>query len=61
VEKAAEKVTRAVARGKIAPGEGETMMNIFEVHARIIEKGQYESRIEKLEESMAGSGFPRAA
>jgi hypothetical protein len=61
VEKAAEKVTWAVGRGKIAPAEGETMMNIFEIHARIIEKGQYESRIEKLEESMAGSGLPRAA
>ena len=38
LEKAAEKVTQAIARGRIAPAEGETMMNVFEMQSRIIEK-----------------------
>ena len=38
------------------------MMNVFEIQARIIEKSQYESRLEKLEESMAAaSRLPNAA
>ena len=62
LEKAAEKVTQAIGRGRIAPAEGETMMNVFEIHSRIIEKSQYESRLEKLEESMAAaSRLPKAA
>ena len=58
MEKAAEKTTRAVARGKITPAQGETMMNLLESHGRIIEKGQYESRLEKLEQSMAAAFRP---
>ena len=62
LEKAAEKVTQAIGRGRIAPAEGEKMMNIFEIQARIIEKRQYESRLEKLEDSMAAaSRLPNAA
>ena len=58
----AEKVTQAIGRGRIAPAEGETMMNVFEIHSRIIEKSQYERRLEKLEESMAAaSRLPKAA
>src|SRR5579862_5463075 len=34
LEKAAERVTQAVGRGKIAPAEGETLMNIFESRSR---------------------------
>lgn len=52
LEKAAEKVTQAIGRGRIAPAEGETMMNILDIRSRIIEKGQYESRLEKLEKSI---------
>jgi hypothetical protein len=55
LENAAEKVTQAIGRGKIAPAEGETMTNIFEIRSGILEKGQYESRLEKLEESMAAA------
>jgi hypothetical protein len=62
LEKAAEKVTQAIGRGRIAPAEGETMMNVFEIQSRIIEKSQYERRLEKLEESMAAaSRLPKAA
>jgi hypothetical protein len=32
LEKAAEKVTQAIGRGRIAPAEGEKMMNVLEVH-----------------------------
>jgi hypothetical protein len=55
LEKAAEKVTQAIPRGSIAPAERERMLNVFEMHSRIIEKSQYESRLEKLEESMAAA------
>ena len=62
LEKAAEKVTQAIGRGRIAPAEGEKMMNVFEIQSRIIEKSQYESRLKKLEESMAAaSRLPKAA
>jgi predicted DNA-binding protein (UPF0251 family) len=62
LEKAAEKVTQAIGSGRIAPAEGEKIMNVFEIHSRIIEKSQYESRLEKLEESMAdATRLPKAA
>src|SRR3954470_12737376 len=38
VDKAAEKVTQAIGRGKITPSEGGKMMNILESRSRIIEK-----------------------
>ncbi len=67
--KAAEKVTQAVARGKITPTEGEKMMGILESQSRIIERVDIESRVQKLEENMAAApvsgpkitGFPDRA
>jgi hypothetical protein len=58
--------TQGIRRGKIAPAEGEKMMNIFEMRSRIIQTAQWESRIDKLEEEekekMADvSRLPRAA
>ena len=61
LEKAAEKVTQAIGRGRIAPAEGETMMNIFEIRSRIIEKAHWESRLEKLEGNMAAAAQPPRA
>ena len=61
VDKAAEKVTQAIQRGKITPIEGARVMNILEGRSRIIERGQMESRLEKLEEKMAAVDLPRAA
>jgi hypothetical protein len=61
VDKAAEKVTQAILRGKIAPTEGSVLMNILESRSRIIERGQWESRLEKLEEKVATADLPRAA
>jgi predicted DNA-binding protein (UPF0251 family) len=61
LEKAAEKVTQAIAHGRITPAEGEKMMNVLEIQSRIIQNSQYESRLEKLEESMAASRPPKAA
>jgi hypothetical protein len=61
LEKAGEKVIQAIGRGKIAPAEGEIMMNALESQARIIEKCQFESRLQKIEENMAAALRPRAA
>jgi predicted DNA-binding protein (UPF0251 family) len=60
VDRAAEKVTQAIQRGKITPAEGGKMMNILESRSRIIEKVHLEPRVEKLEE-MANANLPRAA
>jgi hypothetical protein len=61
VDKAAEKVTQAIRRGKITPIEGGRMMNLLDGRSRIIERVQLESRLEKLEEDMAHAKLPRAA
>ena len=61
VDKAAEKVTQAIRRGDLTPAEGGTMMNILESRSRVIERVQLESRLEKLEATLAASGLPRAA
>jgi hypothetical protein len=62
VEKAAEKVTQAIRRGKITPLEGGKMMSILESRSRIMENVQLESRLTKLEENLAASNkLPRAA
>ena len=53
VDRAAEKVTQAIRRGDLTPAEGGTMMNILESRSRVIERGQWEGRLEKLEEKMA--------
>jgi predicted DNA-binding protein (UPF0251 family) len=45
LEKAAEKVTQAIGRGRVAPAEGETMMNIFEIRSRIIEKASMKAAL----------------
>jgi hypothetical protein len=60
VDKAAEKVTQALGRGHITPAEGAKMMTILESRARIIEKVDWESRIEKLEGKI-GARPPLAA
>jgi hypothetical protein len=62
VNKAAEKVTQAIRRGKITPAEGGKVMNILESRSRIIEKADFESRLEKLEKSLPGNeDLPLAA
>jgi hypothetical protein len=55
VEKAAEKVTQAIRRGKITPLEGGKIMSILESRSRILENVQFESRLEKLEENLAAA------
>jgi hypothetical protein len=49
VDKAAEKVMQATRRGVLTPAEGDTWMNILESRSRVIERVQWESRLEKLE------------
>ena len=49
LDQAAEKVTQALRRGEITPSDGETMMNILESRSRVIERVEFESRLEKLE------------
>jgi hypothetical protein len=62
VEKAADKVTQAIRRGKITPLEAGKMMSILESRSRILENVQFESRLEKLEENLAARDkLPRAA
>jgi hypothetical protein len=61
VDKAAEKVTQAIRRGDLTPTEGGVMMNILESRSRIIEKVDWEKRLEKLEENRAAADLPRAA
>jgi hypothetical protein len=59
LDKAAEKVTQAIRRGRITPSAGEKLMNVFEIRTRIIEKGDFERRVEKLEEDMAAAAEER--
>lgn len=61
VDKAAEKVTQAIRRGKITPAEGAIMINILEGRSRVIERVQLEKRIETMEEKLATVDRPRAA
>jgi hypothetical protein len=62
VDEAAAKVTQDILRGRLSPADGATMMSIFESRSRIIEKGQMESRLQKLEEELAeATRLPRAA
>ena len=62
MEKAADKVTQAIRRGKITPLEAGKMMSILESRSRILENVQFESRLEKLEENLAArEKLPRAA
>ena len=61
IDKAAEKVTQGIRRGKLTPTEGSTMMSILESRSRVIEKVQLESRVEKLEVDVAAAILPRAA
>jgi hypothetical protein len=49
---AAERVTKAVAQGKLTPVEGETIMRILEMHARVIETGVIEARLDSLEKAV---------
>ena len=53
VDRAAEKVTQAIRRGKLTPAEGGTMMNVLEGRSRIIVGAQFEGRLQKVEEKMA--------
>ena len=56
VGRAAAKVTQSIQRGKMTPEQGETMMNILEMRSRIIELGDYEKRIQDLEQESAARG-----
>jgi hypothetical protein len=55
IDKAAERVTQSMARGKITATDGEKMMNVLEMRSRFMDAVEVESRIAKLEESMAAT------
>jgi hypothetical protein len=61
VDKAAENVTQAIRRGDLTPAEWAIMMNILESRSRVIERVQLESRLEKLEATLAAGDLSRAA
>ena len=62
LDKAAEKVTQGMRRGKITPVEAGRVMNILEGRLKIFETVELAGRIEKIEEKMAAAdGLPRAA
>jgi len=61
VDKAGEKVTQAIRRGKITPTDGEIVMNILEGRLRVIEKVHLESRLEEMEARLTDAGLFRAA
>jgi hypothetical protein len=61
LDKAAEKVTQAIRRGKITPTEGVIVMDILEKRSNIIEKVQSVSRIERIEAILGVAGLPQAA
>ena len=62
LDKAAEKVTQGMRRGKITPVEAGRVMNILEGRLKIFETVELAGRIEKVEEKMAAAdGLPRAA
>jgi hypothetical protein len=61
VARAGAKVLRSVGRGKITPAEGEKIMSALESQNRIIDQATIESRMEKLEQTVAGLTVPRAA
>jgi hypothetical protein len=62
LDKAAEKVTQGLRRGKITPIEAGRIMNTLEGRLRIFETVELAKRIEKVEEKMAAAdGLPRAA
>ena len=62
LDKAAEKVTQGMRRGKITPVEAGRVMNILEGRLKIFETVELAGRIEKVEEKMAAAdGLPWAA
>jgi len=62
LDKAAEKVSQGLRRGKITPVEAGRMMNILEGRLKIFETVELAGRIEKVEEKMAAAdALPRAA
>jgi hypothetical protein len=52
VDRAAEMVTAGLRRGKFTASEGERMMNILESRLRMIEKVDFEQRLENLEQNL---------
>jgi hypothetical protein len=62
LDKAAEKVTQGLRRGKITPVEAGRVMNILEGRLKILETVELAERIKKVEEKIAAAeGLPRAA
>ncbi len=62
LDKAAEKVTQGLRRGKLTPVEGGRVMSILGDRLKIFETVELANRIEKVEEKMAAAeGLPRAA
>jgi len=61
IHRAAEQVMQGMGRGKITATDGEKMMNVLQMRSRIIDSGEVESRIAKLEQSIAGDKHFRAA
>ena len=56
LERAAEKVTRAIRRGEVTPAEGQTLMHILESRSRIVERVAWEDRLAKLEAQVSTGG-----
>ena len=62
LDKAADKVTQSMRRGKITPVEAGRVMHNLESRLRIFETVVLAGRLEKVEEKVAvGDGLPRAA
>jgi hypothetical protein len=55
LDKAAEKVTQEIGRGRLTPAEGETIVNILQIRVGLIENGEFGNRMEKLEEMVAAT------
>jgi len=61
IDKAADKVTQAVARGKITPASGEKVMNILDIRSGFFEPVDAELRLAKLEDEIVADAPPLAA
>ncbi len=55
IGRAAEKITNAIRAGGISPDEGETLMRILESRSRVIERVEFERRLEMLEQQSSTS------
>jgi hypothetical protein len=61
VNKAAEKVTQVMGRGKITPTDAEKMMNVIQMRSQIIDSVVGEGRLAKVEKMMKTDSRRRRA